>query len=118
MRKISAGIAAIFGSIFLLSCEKPQQPQTSSRPKSEFTVFFSQCNTAEPYRAAQNDAMEKLWGSYRDVRFAITDAQQDDNKQIEQITTIIRQKPDLLIVAPNERAPLTKVMGEAMAAGI
>ena len=32
--------------------------------------------------------------------------------------TFIRQKPDLLIVAPNERAALTAVMGQAMEAKI
>src|SRR6185437_17144951 len=48
----------------------------------------------------------------------ISDAQQDNSKQIAQVETFIRQKPDLLIVAPNERAALTSVMGEAMQAGI
>jgi ribose transport system substrate-binding protein len=34
------------------------------------------------------------------------------------VETFIRQKPDLLIVAPNERAALTAVMGQAMEAKI
>jgi ribose transport system substrate-binding protein len=37
---------------------------------------------------------------------------------VAQVETFIRQKPNLLIVAPNERAALTAVMGEAMAAAI
>jgi len=53
-----------------------------------------------------------------DIKLTITDGQQDNSKQIAQIETLILQKPDLLIVAPNERAPLTAVMGKAMAAGI
>jgi ribose transport system substrate-binding protein len=81
-------------------------------------VAFSQCNNAEPYRAAQNALMTALWSKYPDVKLVIADAQQDNNKQIAQIETFIRQKPDLLIVAPNERAPLTAVMGQAMQAGI
>jgi ribose transport system substrate-binding protein len=48
----------------------------------------------------------------------INDAQQDNARQISQIETAIRQKPDLLIVAPNERAPLTAIMKKAMDAGI
>jgi ribose transport system substrate-binding protein len=48
----------------------------------------------------------------------ISDAQQDNSKQVAQIETFIRQKPDLLIVAPNERAALTAVMGQAVNAGI
>ena len=48
----------------------------------------------------------------------ISDAQQDNSKQVAQVETFIRQKPDLLIVAPNERAALTAVMGQAMEAKI
>jgi ribose transport system substrate-binding protein len=81
-------------------------------------VAFSQCNNAEPYRAAQNALMTKLLAAEPDVRLAISDAQQDNSKQVAQIETFIRQKPALLIVAPNERAPLTPVMGAAYRAGI
>ena len=83
-----------------------------------FFVAFSQCNNAEPYRAAQNALMSKLFAGAGDVNLVIADAQQDNSKQVAQVETFIRQKPDLLIVAPNERAALTAVMGEAMAAHI
>jgi ribose transport system substrate-binding protein len=86
--------------------------------KKQFVVAFSQANNAEPYRAAQNAAMQKLWDARPDVRLVIADAQQDNSKQVAQIETFIRQKPDLLIVAPNERAALTAVMGQAMEAKI
>jgi len=52
------------------------------------------------------------------VRLAIADAQQDNSKQVAQVETFIRQKPALLIVAPNERAALTAVMGQAVDAHI
>jgi ribose transport system substrate-binding protein len=81
-------------------------------------VAFSQANIAEPYRAAQKALMEKLFAATPDVKLVVSDAQQDNNKQIAQIETFIRQKPAVLIVAPNERAALTAVMGRAMQAGI
>ena len=84
----------------------------------KYFVAFSQANNAEPYRAAQNRLMEQLFSKYPDVHLVIADAQQDNSKQIAQIETLIRQRPSLLIVAPNERAPLTEVMGKAVAAGI
>ena len=62
--------------------------------------------------------MTKLFSKYPEVNLVISDAQQDNSKQVAQIETFIRQKPDLLIVAPNERAALTAVMGEAMDAHI
>lgn len=89
-----------------------------SRGEYRYFVAFSQANNAEPYRAAQNELMQKLFAKYPDVHLVITDAQQDNSKQIAQIETLIRQKPALLIVAPNERAPITEVMGKAVAAGI
>src|SRR5581483_4665236 len=86
--------------------------------KKQFFVAFSQANNAEPYRAAQNALMTKLWGQAPDVKLVISDAQQDNSRQVAQVETFIRQKPDLLIVAPNERAALTAVMGQAMEAKI
>jgi ribose transport system substrate-binding protein len=86
--------------------------------KKQYSVAFSQCNNAEPYRAAQNALMQKLWAAHPDVTLAISDAQQDNSRQVAQVETFIRQKPDLLIVAPNERAALTAVMGQAMEAKI
>ncbi len=81
-------------------------------------VIFSQCNNAEPYRAAQNQRLEELLSSEADVRLVIMDGQADANRQISQIETAIRQSPDLLIVAPLEREPLSAVMGTAVEAGI
>ena len=86
--------------------------------KKQFFVAFSQCNNAEPYRAAQNALMQKLFDQAGDVKLVIDDAQQDNSKQVAQVETFIRQKPDLLIVAPNERAALTAIMGQAMEANI
>lgn len=102
--------------IGLTACHSPGSG--SGTGEKQLFVAFSQCNNAEPYRAAQNVLMTKLWAQYPDVRLVIADAGQDDNKQIAQIETFIRQKPDLLIVAPNERAPLTTVMGTAVQSGI
>lgn len=84
----------------------------------KFLVVFSQCNNAEPYRATQNKRMKELFSKQPDVELAIYDGQADAGKQISQIENAIRQKPHLLIVAPLQRDSLTKVMGEAVAAGI
>ncbi|MFL6466157.1 MAG: substrate-binding domain-containing protein [Bryobacteraceae bacterium] len=83
--------------------------------EKKYLVAFSQCNDAEPYRAAQNASLRKLFGQDQDVELVIADAQQDNSRQIAQVEAFIRQRPDLLIVAPNERAPMTGVMGQAYA---
>ena len=112
---VSSALALVACWLTLSGCNKESGAPES---KTQHLVIFSQCNNAEPYRAAQNDKMTQLWAKYPDVKLVIMDAQQDNAKQISQIETAIRQKPDLLIVAPNERAPLTAVMGEAMEAKI
>ncbi|MES2294877.1 MAG: substrate-binding domain-containing protein [Pseudomonadota bacterium] len=105
LKIICAGLA-----LLLAGCgdQKPQQR----------LVAFSQANNAEPYRATQKALMEKLFAGSPDTKLVVSDAQQDNSKQIAQIETFIRQKPSVLIVAPNERAALTAVMGKAMQAGI
>jgi len=109
MRKLLP-LAALAGALIATSCG-------GGGPRQR-VVAFSQANNAEPYRAAQNALMSKLFAQYPDIRLVISDAQQDNSKQVAQVETFIRQKPDLLIVAPNERAALTAVMGQAMSAGI
>ncbi len=104
-------LLVLIGVSFVAGCSSSPNPY-------RYTVVFSQCNNSEPYRAAQNAAMKKLWGEQADVRLVVMDAQQDSVRQIAQIETVIRMKPQLLIVAPNERAPLTEVMKRAMEAHI
>jgi ribose transport system substrate-binding protein len=112
--------AGLLTALVIAGCKPRSQPATgtTAQPTSQHLVIFSQCNNAEPYRAAQNEEMQRLWSAVPDVKLVIMDAQQDSAKQISQIETSIRLAPSLLIVAPNERAPLTEVMGQAMAAGI
>jgi len=102
----------------LLACAAMTASCGGGGASKQFVVAFSQANNAEPYRAAQNARMSELFAKYPDVRLVISDAQQDNSKQVAQVETFIRQKPALLIVAPNERAALTAVMGEAVNAGI
>src|SRR5579871_637336 len=115
-RITASRLILIAAALLTVSCG-PRSASEGSGRKMYF-VAFSQCNNAEPYRAAQNALMKKLFDEAGDVRLSISDAQQDNNSQVAQVETFIRQKPDLLIVAPNERAALTAVMGEAMSAGI
>jgi len=105
---ISLGLA---GALLMASCG-------GGGAKKQLMVAFSQANNAEPYRAMQNAFMSKLFAQYPDVKLVIADAQQDNSRQVAQVETFIRQKPDLLIVAPNERAALTAVMGQAVDAKI
>lgn len=113
-----AAALMVVALVGVAGCGKSDEGQSSAAGGKKYLVMFSQCNNAEPYRAAQNDLLQKEFARTPDVDLVITDAQQDNARQISQIETAIRQKPDLLIVAPNERAPLTEIMKKAMDAGI
>jgi len=112
MRRQAVVSSMLAGALLLAGCGG------GPPAKKQFVVAFSQANNAEPYRAAQNAFLAKLMAEQPDVKLVISDAQQDNSKQVAQVETFIRQKPDLLIVAPNERAALTAVMGQAMEAKI
>jgi ribose transport system substrate-binding protein len=110
MRIPASGVLFLVATLLLGSC--------AGRGVAPRIVAFSQANNAEPYRAAQKALMESLFAQTPEVTLVVTDAQQDNSRQVAQIETLIRQRPAVLIVAPNERAALTAVMGEAMQAGI
>ena len=86
--------------------------------EAKYLVAFSQCNIAEPWRRAQNAAMEDEAKLHPSIELVTADAAQDNSRQVSQIKSFISQKVDLLIVAPNEAAPLTPVVAEAHKAGI
>jgi ribose transport system substrate-binding protein len=76
------------------------------KPKAKYTIAMSQANKAEPWRTAMNQQIEaaaKAAGF--DIVFA--DAAQDNAKQVSDIENFLTQGVDLLIVSPNEAAPLT-----------
>ncbi len=112
MRRQAIAILGLASALFSAACGG------TGSGKKQSLVAFSQANNAEPYRAMQNALMQKLFAPDAGVKLVIADAQQDNSKQVAQVETFIRQKPGLLIVAPNERAALTAVMGQAMEAKI
>lgn len=125
MYKVTQVFITLLILALLAGCGRPAgddaaQTDTATAGGKKFKIVFSQCNSAEPYRAVQNKifrtAVEEKYSDI--VDFSITDAQQDNAKQISQIENIILQRVDLLIVAPNEAAPLTRVVEKAHQAGI
>ena len=59
-RTILIALLAPLCAALLDGCGKPAD--TSGQPgEREYLVVFSQCNNAEPYRAAQNKLMQELW---------------------------------------------------------
>jgi len=55
---------------------------------------------------------------YPELTVVFSDAAQDNSKQVSDVENFITQQVDLLIISPNEAAPLTAVVKKAYDAGI
>jgi ribose transport system substrate-binding protein len=113
-------VAAILGlSVFGCGSEQAGTGGSATPGAQTYRIAFSQCNSAEPYRTVQNNIFKRDIQKYGDnYTLVVQDALQDNSKQISQIENIILQGVDLLIVAPNEAAPITPVVRKAHDAGI
>jgi ribose transport system substrate-binding protein len=85
----------------------------------QFVVGYSQSNNAEPYRAQLNLQLQHYIKQYPDLKLLpISDAHQDSAVQVSQVQQFIAQKVNVLIVSPNEPAPLTAAVQQACNAHI
>lgn len=92
----------------LLSC---------SRHEPQFRIGVSQCSEDE-WRHQMNSEILREANFYDEVEVDIRTAGDDNARQAEDIRYFIDKGVDLLIVAPNEAAPITPVVEEAYNQGI
>jgi len=67
---------------------------------------------------AFNTQMQKAAAKYPDFKLVIVNAQRDSAKQVADVENLLQQKVDLLIISPNEAAPLTAVVKRVFEAKI
>ncbi|MEO7489851.1 MAG: substrate-binding domain-containing protein [Ferruginibacter sp.] len=79
---------------------------------------FSQCTMVNKFRQTMLKEMERELSFHPETNFIFKDANGVTGKQIEQIQELIDEKVDLLIVSPNEAAPITPIVEKAFAKGI
>jgi len=65
-----------------------------------------------------NDAAIAESKNYPEIELRFQDAEQKNDLQINQVRLLMRQGIDLLIISPNEAAPLTPVVQEVFKSGI
>ncbi|MFI6358680.1 substrate-binding domain-containing protein [Streptomyces sp. NPDC050743] len=93
--------------------------RAAHRPPCTFVVVYCQSSNAEPYRAQLNEQLQYFVMKYPDLKLLpITDAHQDSATQVSQVQTFIQQKVDVLILSPNELAPLIAAVQQACSAHI
>ncbi len=84
--------------------------------KDTYTVAFSQNASNNPWRLAETASMREE-AEKRGFQLTVTDANNEQAKQIQDIKGLIAQKPDALFIAPITEQ-LGNVVTEAAAAGI
>jgi len=127
-RKMAAGLLAAVTVAALSACASnaPKSSGSSGGTAASsggsgktFVVGYSQSNNAEPYRAQLNLQLAYYVKKYPDLKLLpITDAHQDSATQVSQVQNFVQQKVDVLIVSPNESAPLTAAVQQACDAHI
>lgn len=86
--------------------------------KKTYHIGMSQANKGEPWRQAMNDQIAAAAARYPELKVDFADAAQDNSKQVSQVENFLSQGIDLLIISPNEAAPLTDVVAKVFAKGI
>lgn len=112
MKHITILFAVLGISWFLFSdCQKQSE-------KKKYVIGFSQCNSAEPWREAMNQELKREAANHPELELIISDAQQDNSKQVADVENFIVKEVDVLIISPNEAQPLTAIVEKAYDRGI
>jgi ribose transport system substrate-binding protein len=82
-------------------------------PDGKYVIGMSQANNAEPYRQRMNDDIRRAAAAVPQFSVKFSDAAQDNAKQVSDVENYLTQQIDLLIISPNEAAPLTAVVKKA-----
>ncbi len=86
-------------------------------PAKEYRIGFSQCS-GDYWRQKTNQDLRLELLNHPGVELDIRNADNDSQRQKEDIEYFIENDYDLIIVAPNEADPLVEVVDRAMAKGI
>ncbi|GAA4841204.1 hypothetical protein GCM10025787_22730 [Saccharopolyspora rosea] len=98
---------------------KQQNPLAKCKgPGGHYTIGMSQANLAEPYRVRMDDDIRQAAQRVPQFDVQFSDAAKDNSKQISDVENFITKQVDLLMISPNEAAPLTDVVRQAYNKGI
>jgi ABC-type sugar transport system substrate-binding protein len=89
-----------------------------AKKKSAYTIGFSQCVGSDLWRRTMLEEMKTELSLHPGVNFIYADAENNSDKQINQVSKMLKDGIDLLIISPNEAQPLTPVVEDAYNKGI
>jgi signal transduction histidine kinase/DNA-binding response OmpR family regulator len=86
--------------------------------KEKYKIGFSQCTTADIWRATMYREMMIELTFYPELELIIKDAEDNNKKQIKDIQELMDEGIDLLIISPNESEPITSIVEQVFNSGI
>lgn len=106
----------------ILEDARPEGPLPEGCPvpefKDKYVIGMSQANRAEPWREAMDSQIAAAAEDYPEFEVVFQDAAQDNADQVSDVENLMTQGIDLLIISPNEAAPLNEIVKEAWEACI
>ncbi|MCD9017148.1 hybrid sensor histidine kinase/response regulator transcription factor [Parachryseolinea silvisoli] len=97
--------------VVLAACNRPER-------QAKFKIGFSQCTGGDAWRKQMLIAMKGELAFYPEFELEYLDGENSNEKQIRDIASFIKSGVDLLIVSPNEAAPITPIVETAFRQGI
>lgn len=95
---------------------------TQPVPKKHYLIAFSNGDMNNSWRAAFVNSMEQWGKKFKDVGpgvdYVWTNSAGDSAKQLQDAQTLLAQKPDMLILSPNQSVPLDPVIDMATKANV
>ncbi|HML51183.1 MAG TPA: substrate-binding domain-containing protein [Propionicimonas sp.] len=122
-RALIASIAlAVMLPLAACTSTEPTGSGSAGGKTGDYVIGFSNSFNGNTYRQSMEkyakDAAEELMKTGEVKQLIFAEANQDNNKQIQQIQSFILQKVDAIIVDPGSATALTGVVQEASDAGI
>jgi ABC-type sugar transport system substrate-binding protein len=91
-------------------------------PKKHYLIAFSNGDMNNSWRAAFVNSMEQWAGKFKaagpGVDYVWTNSAGDSAKQLQDCQTLLAQKPNILILSPNQATPLDPVIDMATKANV
>ncbi|WBB54484.1 substrate-binding domain-containing protein [Verrucosispora sp. WMMD573] len=128
-RRLLFGGAAVGAGVLLAGCtsneQSPTEAQTkaadgnaNAEPGQEVTIGFSAPAADHGWIAAITNNAKAQAAAYSDVNFNIVEAGADAAAQRAALSTLISQRPDVIVLLPHDGKELNSFGLEAMQAGI
>ena len=111
-------VALLLLTTALAGCGPHETSTTTTTPGGTasggktFLIGVSQPNKGEPWRQAMYDQIAAAAAKHPEFKVVYADAGQNNTKQVADVENFLQQGIDLLIISPNEAAPLTDVVAK------